>query len=552
MQINKDISHLGITSFRSEYQRFGIKTDDRRRHVYVIGKAGVGKTTLIENMAIFDISNNKGLGIIDPHGELSSKILNFIPESRIKDVIYFNPSDIDWPITFNVIEEVLPEYRYLVVSGLMGVFKKIWPDVWSARMEYILSNTLLALLEYPDATLLCVNRMLADKDFRKSVVDRITDPILKSFWEKEFSSYHDKFAIEAIAPIQNKVGQFISNPLIRGIIGQKKSKLDFRKIMDEGKILIVNLSKGLIGEDNCALLGSLLVTKLQLAAMSRVNIPEQERKDFYLYIDEFQTFATSSFATILAEARKYRLNLILAHQYIAQLDEKVRDAIFGNIGTLIVYRVGPKDAEFLESHLTPTFTISDIINLPNFNYYIKLMIDGLMSPAFSAINLPPMSLPQESWTQEVIHHSRDNYSSPKEEIEKEIKKWQLLDFAPENNKKNDRQKDKREKTEAWQVICDSCQKNALVYFKPDDKRPVYCPDCLEKIRRKEMNPVEKKFSKQSSIKAFSLKEITSQDNITFSGKNKETNSQVEIKDKEKIDEENLQKTIENMFKEVDN
>jgi len=275
-----DINHIGITNFRDEFQRFGIKTDDRRRHMYFVGKSGVGKTTMMENMIIQDINNNKGICVIDPHGELINRILYFIPENRIKDVIYFNPGDVEWPIAFNVIEEVPIEYRHLVVAGLMGVFKKIWPDVWSARMEYILNNALLALLEYPGATLLAVNRLLSDEDFRKAVMKKVTDPIVKSFWEREFARYNARFATEAIAPIQNKVGQFISNPLIRNIIGQKESKIDIRQIMDDGKILLANLSKGMVGEDNSSLLGALLVTKIQLAAMSRIDVPEEKRKDF--------------------------------------------------------------------------------------------------------------------------------------------------------------------------------------------------------------------------------------------------------------------------------
>ncbi|MDQ5882991.1 MAG: hypothetical protein QG648_346 [Patescibacteria group bacterium] len=476
-----EITYIGITNFRNEFERFGIKTDDRRRHMYVIGKAGVGKTTMIENMAIQDILANRGVGIIDPHGELIQKIIHFIPEARIPDVVYFNPSDLEWPIAFNVIEEVPLELRHLVVAGLMAVFKKIWPDVWSARMEYILNNTLLALLEYPGSTLLGVNRMLSDSDFRQAVVSRVTDPVVKSFWEKEFSRYHDRFATEAIAPIQNKVGQFIANPLVRNIIGQKTSKIDLREIMDSKKILLVNVSKGLIGEDNSALLGALLITKLQLAAMSRIDIPEEERQDFYLYIDEFQNFSTESFANIFAEARKYRLDLILAHQYINQLNDTVKDAIFGNIGTLVTFRTGPEDAELLEKYFFPDFTQEDIINLPNYNFYIKLMIDGYLSKGFSGMNIPPSPLPLQSFVQEIIQYSREHYATPRAEVEKQLTHWEFLDFSPQE--KTNQVSQTAGIKEGWEATCSNCGKKIIVPFRPDPRRPVYCEDCFKEIKK---------------------------------------------------------------------
>ncbi|MBI5732313.1 MAG: type IV secretion system DNA-binding domain-containing protein, partial [Candidatus Magasanikbacteria bacterium] len=334
-----NITLFGKTNFRGKQVRFGIKPDDRRRHFYIIGKTGMGKTVLLENMVIADILAGRGVAVVDPHGEFAENLLNFIPENRIDDVIYFNPVDIDYPIAFNALERVDIEHRHLIASGLMGVFKKIWPDVWSARMEYILNNALLALLEYPGSTLLGIMRMLAEKNYRKKIVDNLQDPVIKAFWTNEFDRYTQRLEIEAVAAIQNKVGQFVSNPLIRNIVGQTHSAIDMRKVMDDGKILIINIAKGRIGEDNSALLGAMMVTKLQLAAMSRVDIPMEERRDFYLYVDEFQNFSTDSFANILSEARKYRLNLILAHQYIGQLitdvSTKVRDAIYGNVGTMV-------------------------------------------------------------------------------------------------------------------------------------------------------------------------------------------------------------------------
>ncbi|MFY9493334.1 MAG: type IV secretion system DNA-binding domain-containing protein [Minisyncoccia bacterium] len=428
---NNQVTLFAETNFRNAKRRFGIKEDDRRRHMYIIGKTGMGKTTMLENMIISDIIHGKGVGFIDPHGDSADKILDFVPPERVKDVIYFDPSDLDRPIAFNAIENVEPEKKHLVASGLMGVFKKIWPDVWSARMEYILNNTILALLDYPGATVLGIMRMLSNKDYRKQVVDQVKDPVVKSFWVDEFAKYTDRFAAEATPAIQNKVGQFLSAAVIRNIVGQVKSAMDMRAIMDEGKILIMNLSKGRIGEDNSKLLGGLLVTKLQLAAMSRVDIPEAERRDFYLYVDEFQNFATESFANILSEARKYRLALVLANQYVAQLIQSVagsrstavRDAIFGNVGTIISFRVGAEDAEFLEKEFAPEFTAVDVVNLAKYNIYLKLMIDGVASRAFSATTLSPYPRPATSYRKDIIKHSRDTYGTPREDVEAEIAEW---------------------------------------------------------------------------------------------------------------------------------
>ncbi len=421
---NRDTTILGKTNFRNRQVEFGIKTDDRRRHIYIIGKTGVGKTTMMENMIIDDILAGRGVGLIDPHGEFVEKILNFVPEERVDDVIYFNPADTEYPIAFNPLETVADEHRHLVASGVMGVFKKVWPDVWSARMEYILNNTLLALLEYPESTLLGIMRMLSDREYRAKVVEHLQDPVIKSFWTNEFARYTQRLETEAVAAIQNKVGQFVSNPLIRNVLGQPHSSIDLRKVMDEGKILIANLSKGRIGEDNSALLGAMLITKLQLAAMKRVDMPEAERRDFYLYIDEFQNFSTESFVNVLSEARKYRLSLVLAHQYIGQLGDyqnsKVRDAIFGNVGTIVLFRTGAEDAEFLEKEFTPTFEASDLVNLSNHSIYIRLMIDGVASRAFSASTLGPKPLPQETFTDLMIENSRRHFGTPKAIVEKKI------------------------------------------------------------------------------------------------------------------------------------
>src|SRR3990167_257112 len=339
----EEINFFGETNFRNMRRKFGIKLDDRRRHFYAVGKTGMGKTEMLKNMAIQDIQGGNGMGFIDPHGEAAEELLHFVPSARINDVIYFNPADTEYPIAFNVMEKVDPEHRHLVASGLMSVFKKVWPDVWSARMEYILNNSILALLEYPGSTLLGINRMLSDVEYRAKVIEKISDSVVKAFWTQEYARYTQRYEVEATAAIQNKVGQFISNPLIRNVVGQVRSSIDMRDVMDKQMILIANLSKGKVGEDSSRLLGGLLSTKMQLAAMSRVDIPEEDRKDFFLYIDEFQNFASESFSNILSEARKYRLSLILGHQYIAQLasgdDTKMRDAVFGNVGTMVVFRV---------------------------------------------------------------------------------------------------------------------------------------------------------------------------------------------------------------------
>ena len=414
--------------------RFGIKVDDRRRHMYVVGKTGMGKTTLMENMVLHDIYQGHGVGVVDPHGDFAEKIINYIPSYRINDVIYINPSDVQYPIGFNILEVQNEEQKHLVAAGLMGIFKKIWPDVWSSRMEYILNNTLLALLDYPGSTLLGINRMLGDKKYRKKVVRALKDPVVKSFWQNEFANYNDRYQQEAVAPIQNKIGQFLSANVIRNMVAQVKSTVEIRTAMDSQKILIMNLSKGRIGEDNSRLLGGMLITKIQLAAMERVDTPEHERKDFFLFVDEFQNFATPSFANILSEARKYRLSLIMAHQYIAQLDEVVADAVFGNVGTILSFRVGGADAEALVKEFSPTFMEEDIVNLAKFEIFLKLMIDGVASQPFSASTLPPIGSPTGS-AEKVVRVSRERYAKPREQIEDKILRWSGM--GPEGDDDDD-------------------------------------------------------------------------------------------------------------------
>lgn len=436
MSYQDEITKFAKTNFRNREVAFGIKTDDRRRHMYIIGKTGMGKTNLLEHLVSQDIQNGHGVAYVDPHGDTSEKLIRLIPPERIKDIIYFNPSDQDFPIAFNVMERVDPAYRHLVASGLVGVFKKLWADSWGPRLEYILRNALLALLEYPDSTLLGVMRILVDKKYQKEVVSYVTDPVVRSFWVDEFTKWNDRVLQEVIAPIQNKVGQFLSSSLIRNIVGQSESSFNIRQAMDEKKILILNLSKGRIGEDNSALLGAMMITKIQLAAMGRVDTPEDQRNDFYLYVDEFQNFATEAFANILSEARKYRLNLILANQYITQIDEKVRDAVFGNAGTLVSFRVGASDAEFLEKEFEPVFMQNDLVNLPKYHIYLKLMIDGVAGDAFSAMTLPPVEGQEfEDMSSKVIEQTRKHYASSREKVEMNIRKLSGMDILSQEGKK---------------------------------------------------------------------------------------------------------------------
>jgi len=433
MNPEERITYFAVTDSRGKRTPFGIKAKDRSRHVYVIGKTGMGKSTLLENMAIQDIVNGEGLAFIDPHGGTAEKLLDYIPEHRINDVLYFAPFDTDYPVAFNVMEDVGPARRHFVASGLMSAFKKIWVDAWSGRMEYILTNTLLALLEYPGSTLLGVNRMLSDKPFRERVVGNISDPSVRSFWVDEFAKYTERFAAEATPAIQNKVGQYTSNPLIRNIIGQAKSSFDLRKMMDEKKIIIMNLSKGLVGETNTSLLGSMLTTRIYLAAMSRADVAASTLSrlpSLNFFVDEFQSFANESFSDILAEARKYKLNLTIAHQYVEQMEETVRDAVFGNVGTTIAFRVGPLDAELLEKVFAPKFLGEDVVNLGLRQIYLSLMIDGVGSPPFSAVTLPPIEPPSRSYKTEILAMSRKQFAKSRSVVEVEIAKWHEPIIAP--------------------------------------------------------------------------------------------------------------------------
>lgn len=416
-----ELTLFASTDFRGTPQRFGIKVPDRRQHMYAIGKSGTGKSTMLENMAIDDIRKGRGVAIVDPHGDFINHVLEFVPEERIGDVIYFSPADRDHPIGFNLLENVDPALKNIVASGVVAIFEKIFGEKsWGPRLEYILRNVVLALLEYEEATMLDIMRMLVDKKFRNRVMEKVSDPVIRDFFINEYEKYDPKFRTEAIAPIQNKVGQFLSASTIRNIVGQQTSSLDIEDVMNNRKILLLDLSIGKIGEDTAALLGSMMITKIQLASMRRASIEDPEKRvDFYLYVDEFQNFATDSFAVILSEARKYRLNLILTHQYIAQLPEAVAKAVFGNIGTLISFRVGSSDSVALVKEFEPVFDANDLVNLDNHYIYAKMSIDGVTRPAFSALTLAPASNP-DGFKEQIIHASRARYARSREEVEKQI------------------------------------------------------------------------------------------------------------------------------------
>ena len=418
---DENISAFGLTDFRGIKHQFGMYRRDRSRHVYIIGQTGSGKSGLLTLFALSDIYHNQGYCIIDPHGDLATDNLKFIPESRIKDVVYFNPADTQYPMAFNPLEVYDPARKPNISSEVIGVLKRMFGESWGPRLEHILRYTLLALLDRPQTTMLDISRMLTDKDFRKETLEYCQDVTVLQFWKQEFGSWGDKQVTESVAPILNKVGAFTANPIIRNIIGQPKSSFDIRKIMDEGKILVVNLSKGLIGEDNAAILGAFLVTKVQLAAMSRSDIENvDDRRPFYLYVDEFQNFATDSFAVILSEARKYGLNLTVANQYTSQMTEAVRDAVFGNVGTTISFRVSADDAPILSKQFEPVFEAQHLLNLNNRHFVVSMIINGEKTPAFSATTLS-IPKPPNDLMPRIVKYSRMTYARSRDEVEAEIR-----------------------------------------------------------------------------------------------------------------------------------
>jgi hypothetical protein len=389
---NQNITIFAQTNFRNQPVTFGIKRADRRAHLYILGKTGTGKSTLLESLMLDDLKKGFGFALLDPHGDLVKKVKAQIPWSRRDDVIDFDVPDKQQPYGFNPLANVPVDKRPLACSGLIQVFKHLWNDSWGPRLEYILRNCLLSLLDYPDSTLADILKLLSDRDFRKNVIPHIQNKQIKDFWIKEYDKYPERFRVEAISPIQNKVGAFLSHPLLQKILTNPEKPLSLRKIMDEGKILLVNLAKGSIGEDTSNLLGSLLISRFDLAALSRANIPEDDRRDYTLYLDEFHNFTTNSLVLMLSELRKYKLSLVLAHQYLTQLEPNIRDAILGNVGTVIIFRIGANDAEIFAQEFAPEFKQSDFTNLPNYHIYLKMMINGKISSPFSAVTLPPPAL----------------------------------------------------------------------------------------------------------------------------------------------------------------
>jgi hypothetical protein len=413
------LTPIGETNHQNKYHQFGIKQTDRAQHIYCIGKTGTGKSTLLLNMAIHDIQTGKGIAIIDPHGDLAEQILNYIPKERIKDVIYLNVTDRTHTISFNPLCNVQDECKFLVAANIVSTLKKLWPDSWGPRLEHILRNTLLTLLYYPHATLLDIQTILTDYNFRQLVLTYVQDKSLLNFWQKEFEPLAPQVKNEVISPILNKVGILQTNTIIKNIIGQRTSAFTMQQIMNKKMICIANLSKGYLGEAGTAFLGSLLVTQFQTASLERAKQPIKQRTPFYLYIDEMHSFITLSFTEILSESRKYGLSLFLTHQFLDQLHEDIRKAIIGNIGTLITFRVGSTDAEYLENELHPIFTKEDIQNLPQYHIYLKLLINGTQSQPFSAITLP---IKQTAYNikNKIISYSRNRFAISNEAIPKPI------------------------------------------------------------------------------------------------------------------------------------
>ncbi len=418
------ITILGQTNYRNVRRTFGIRPEDRRRHTYIVGKTGMGKSTLLLNCIVQDVRNGNGVAVIDPHGDLVERVLDYIPSWRVNETIYFDPADTEYPIGFNVLANTDPKQRHFVASGVVQVFKKIWSDSWGPRLEYVLRNAILALLEKPGNTLLGVPRLLTDDRYRAKVVAGIKDPVVARFWKLEYEQYPKVFRAETISPIQNKVGQFLANPLSRNILGQTKMKLDLRNVLDSRKILLVNLAKGKIGEDNSALLGALMVTHLYLAALRRAEVSEDRRSDFYLYIDELQSFVTEDFPSILSEARKYRLNIAgMANQFIAQLPSQLASAILGNVGTLIAFTCGSEDAELLAREFYPVFNSNDLLGLPMYNTYMKLSINGSTREPFSAETLPPYTTDIRTHRRKIVGQSRMRYGGDRTDVERKISQW---------------------------------------------------------------------------------------------------------------------------------
>ncbi len=426
---------FGLTDYRNIHIPFGIKTEDRRRHMYLVGKTGSGKSSyFLRTMIAGDILEGNGICVIDPHGDLVEEALTMIPEHRMKDVIYLDPSDTEHPISLNIIDQLSGESIDLVADGVVSVFKRFFGDSWGPRLQYILTNTVLTLLQCQNVSLLAVQRMLMDTNYRKFLLKQVDDPFLLKFWNEEYAKIakNEKMLAEVISPIQNKVGRFLGPEIIRNMVGQVTNSLNFREIMDNKKILLVNLSQGKIGEENSALLGSLLVTRLYTTAMQRANVAQTQRNDFYLYVDEFQNFATETFIKILSEARKYGLNLIVTHQYIDQISPEIQNAIFGNVGTLMNFVVGQQDANRLEKEYEPFIKAEDMVNLERFRFVAKMTIDGAQSQPFTGIGIRP-NFKQYNFQNQIKDISREAYSKDRETVSAKIKKWANQQYDEKGN-----------------------------------------------------------------------------------------------------------------------
>ena len=424
-QINPEkVTFIGRTNYSTGLEEkkfiFGIKRSDRRRHIYIIGKTGVGKSKLLEVMARQDIAYGYGMCLIDPHGDVINALLDFIPENRINDVVLINPSDRKYPFSFNPLQKVHPEFKHQLTQDLIEVIKKQFGANWTPRLEHVFRFTALALLDYPEATMRGMISMLTDRNYRQRVIEFIEDEMVRRFWAIEFADWSEKFDAEAIIPLVNKLGQFLSNPLLRNIFGQKENKIDLEKIINQNKIILVNLSKGLLGEENSSFLGSMIITKIKQAGMARAAIPEEKRQDFYLYVDEFHNVVTDTFENLLSEARKYGICLTVAHQYMGQLTPWVRSAVLGNSGVIIVFRVGGEDAVILKPEMAPVFDVKDMINLGTQEFYIKMTIDGETYDPFSAETLKVLSPPHISFKNKIIEFSRGRYTIFEDEAKKLI------------------------------------------------------------------------------------------------------------------------------------
>ncbi len=426
----KEVCFFGRTNYESEFESkkyvFGIKRNDRRRHMYIIGKSGVGKTKLMELLIRQDIVNGHGLCLMDPHGDVIETTLDFIPENRIKDVVLIDPSDIHWPASFNPLKNIVPEMKHQVTQGLIEVMEKQFGANWTPRLEHVFRFTCLALLDYPGATMRGMISMLTDRNYRQKATEYIEDEMVKRFWAIEFADWSEKFDTDAIIPLVNKLGQFLSNPLLRYVFGQQENKIDIEKIMNERKILLINLSKGKLGEENSSFFGSMFVTKIYQAGMTRASIKESERRDFYFYVDEFHNVVTDTFINLLTESRKYGFALTLAHQYRAQLKTEVLATIMGNVATTIVFRLGGDDAFALEKEMTPVFKAKDMINLGMREFYIKMTIDGNTADPFSAETLKVLAATHPSYKDRIIEFNRQTYCAPIEEVKRKIAEEETL------------------------------------------------------------------------------------------------------------------------------